>query len=904
MAKDDKTVFDPGATKREGDATIYEGAATVADSAATVADSAAIQLDDSSMTAAALSDAAGRTDAPVPNLSIQKGDTILGTYKVESNAIKGGMGSVWRVHHTGWNTDLAMKRPQPQCFATEKSKADFIHECEAWINLGLHPNIVSCYYVREISGTPSIFSEWMDGGSLESAIHKGTLYAGTEAEQQERILDIAIQFARGLHYAHEAGLIHQDVKPDNLLLTREGDAKVADFGLAKARAILTVVESTPNLQEAADSGKTIASPSGGYTPAYCSMEQMDGKKLTRRTDIYSWAVSVMELYIGSRPWANGVVAGLSCGGYFEDTKLPMPEALQELLATCMEAEPDDRPHDFTEIEAKLQEIYKAETGNDYPRPAPKAAADTADSLNNRALSMLDLGKKQKAIRYWQEALGKNPHHIPAYLSMNLLLWRIKQKSALQLEDAMQKLERELPFNVELATMADGIRKEISSDESERYEETACYQISRIKSYADTVNFEMAIEKARNAMQSSDYRTACSKLRKAREISADESGKERMDLGKRLSAACERSDVYQPVYVPGWETEFAYARCVALDETAQKVFISCVGPDAARLNLPKEHRAWRQNNDTVDWMRAFEKDTGRVLLDVKSGEREVYLSSDATRVIYGVSGGYRVKSLEHWDEEKAPFFGVHSPDEKAKQTVISKDGKLAAMIGFDTYGPKRHDYVWLWELGLGKLNKGKLKKKIKYDYDTLQYISLSDDGSHVALGIRGGRVEILDRAKWKVISSFNGSPENSDQTTKVCISGDGTRAVLWFADELNLYTLNRDGAKLQRKVALGAYKVKKIWFTPKGDYVIAEAFIEKKSSLFYSQIHFIRFSDGARKMYHLPVKSSNPSPTVISGDGNYCLVGNRLWQIDWMYDFDGSPDKQAAPMKRSFFGKRK
>ena len=92
---------------------------------------------------------------------------ILDTYKVTSDAISGGMGSVWRVHHNSWNTDLAMKRPQPRFFAEGgyAKKAQFVSECENWINLGLHPNIVSCYYVREIGGVPTIFSEWMNGGT-------------------------------------------------------------------------------------------------------------------------------------------------------------------------------------------------------------------------------------------------------------------------------------------------------------------------------------------------------------------------------------------------------------------------------------------------------------------------------------------------------------------------------------------------------------------------------------------------------------------------------------------------------------------------------------------------------------------------------------------------------------------
>ena len=172
----------------------------------------------------------------ISNEEIHKGDDIIQTYRVEDDAIHGGMGSVWRVHHQSWNTDLAMKRPQPRFFAegSDQRKAEFVAECEHWINLGLHPNIVSCYYVRDISGVPTIFSEWMDGGSLKDAIQSGRLYEGAEDEVQARILDIAIQTARGLMYSHENGLIHQDVKPGNILLTGDWEAKVADFGLAKA----------------------------------------------------------------------------------------------------------------------------------------------------------------------------------------------------------------------------------------------------------------------------------------------------------------------------------------------------------------------------------------------------------------------------------------------------------------------------------------------------------------------------------------------------------------------------------------------------------------------------------------------------------------------------------------------
>ena len=157
-----------------------------------------------SLTGAFIEEALRRQENTITNEEIRPGDRILDTYEVRSEAVSGGMGSVWKVRHEGWAVDLAMKRPQPRFFAegSQKRKEEFVRECENWIDLGLHPNIVSCYYVREIGGVPTIFSEWMDGGSLRERMKDGTLYEGTEQRVQRRILDIAIQAARGLRYSH------------------------------------------------------------------------------------------------------------------------------------------------------------------------------------------------------------------------------------------------------------------------------------------------------------------------------------------------------------------------------------------------------------------------------------------------------------------------------------------------------------------------------------------------------------------------------------------------------------------------------------------------------------------------------------------------------------------------------
>ena len=129
MASNDKTVYEGDATVYEDD-TVFDGDATVYDGDETVLedDNATVYEDDGATVYEAVDDATA--DKPLSNEEIVKGGSILDTYTVESDPIHGGMGSVWKVHHKNWNADLAMKRPQPHCFATQKSKERFIEECK------------------------------------------------------------------------------------------------------------------------------------------------------------------------------------------------------------------------------------------------------------------------------------------------------------------------------------------------------------------------------------------------------------------------------------------------------------------------------------------------------------------------------------------------------------------------------------------------------------------------------------------------------------------------------------------------------------------------------------------------------------------------------------------------------
>lgn len=386
----DGTVFDGDYDSHDDNGTVYDGSlgdgGTVYDG--TLADDGTV-YDGPKF-------GAGSDDYP-------KGYELGSTYVIDSKPIVGGMGKIWKVHHKDWDVDLAMKRPRAEYFKSDKQKEDFIEECEAWINLGIHPNIVACYYVRELDGVPTIFSEWMENGSLAERISDKTLYGGSQEDVSERLLDIAIQFAEGLHCAHRTLLIHRDVKPANVLLTNEWDARVGDFGIAQL-------------------GKK-KTKEGSMTPAYCSPEQAAGKKLTRKTDIYSWAVSILEMYLGYRPWQHGTLVGVACQQYFDMAKIPMPNRLRDLLVKCLENEAKNRPRDFASVIKELKAIYKEVTGKAYPRPAAKVSVESADKLNNRALSYLDLNREAETEDLWTRAAFLEPANVPALFNRCLYGYR-------------------------------------------------------------------------------------------------------------------------------------------------------------------------------------------------------------------------------------------------------------------------------------------------------------------------------------------------------------------------------------------------------------------------------------------------------------------------------------------------
>jgi WD40 repeat protein/serine/threonine protein kinase len=359
-------------------------------------------------------------EAQVP-LEWNIGDTILDLYEVTDILGKGGMGVVYKVHHKNWNLDLAVKSPLPEAISRTGGKENFVREAETWVNLGLHPNTVSCHYVRTLGGAPRVFAEFVDSGSLKDWIESKKLYRGGHENALERIIDIAIQFAWGLDYAHEQGLVHQDIKPANVMMTADVTAKVTDFGLAKARPI----SGEKSLQ---GSDKSILVTTGGMTEAYCSPEQYEGKPLSRKTDIWSWGVSILEMFTGEATWRFGFAAAKALEGYIEhgpdDPDIPsMPTSVSELLNRCFQNGPESRPATMGDVADALKPIYQEITASAYARSEPKAAEFAADGLNNMGVSYFDLGRKEDAISCWEKALEIKQIHPEATYNLSLIQWR-------------------------------------------------------------------------------------------------------------------------------------------------------------------------------------------------------------------------------------------------------------------------------------------------------------------------------------------------------------------------------------------------------------------------------------------------------------------------------------------------
>lgn len=356
------------------------------------------------------------------------GELVDNLYQIVDVFESGGMGVVYRAHHLLWNEDVAIKSPRPDAFAGESSKEQFVRECETWIGLALHPNIVTCYYVKASHPVPHIVAEYVDGGSLHDWVISGRLYEDGPSIAIERILDISIQVARGLAYAHEQRVVHQDVKPSNVMMTTDGEAKICDFGLARLKPSRSCpLTSHPQ--------KTLLVSVGGLSPLYCSPEQANGMPVSWRTDVWSWAVMLLEMLFREPYWEFGFLARdffvQATASLKTFTNLRIPPRLTRLIEKCLSIAPAERPNGMIRVAEELENIYLECVGRPFGRKAFSRIEEASAELNNRALSFWDLGSVDKAIDILKSSWEKDPGNLVTAYNSSLLRWRAGQMTDIQ-----------------------------------------------------------------------------------------------------------------------------------------------------------------------------------------------------------------------------------------------------------------------------------------------------------------------------------------------------------------------------------------------------------------------------------------------------------------------------------------
>ena len=256
----------------------------------------------------------------------------FGPYIIQSLLGAGGMGEVYRARDPRLNRDVALKFLHPGADAQRFQR-------EAKIVAALnHPNIVAIYDV----GDDYIVTELIEGKSLRNL--KRSL---------RESIDCAAQIAEGLAAAHTAGVTHRDLKPDNIMVTREGRAKILDFGLAQQSATAPL--------GASDSTKTAAGTVMG-TAGYMSPEQVRAQPVDARSDIFSFGATLYELLSGKQPFASETfVQTMSAVLEKNPPMLPdtVPHGLRAIIERCLEKEPARRFQSAADLAYSLRALSGA-----------------------------------------------------------------------------------------------------------------------------------------------------------------------------------------------------------------------------------------------------------------------------------------------------------------------------------------------------------------------------------------------------------------------------------------------------------------------------------------------------------------------------------------------------------------
>lgn len=272
----------------------------------------------------------------------QIGHVFGGRYELKARLAIGGMGEVWQAVDKVIERNVAIKILKEEYLGDKAFRERFRAEARhaALVN---HEGIASVYDFGEEEGSAYLVMELVPGEALSTIIERERFLS------PERVLDIVAQTASALHAAHQAGLVHRDVKPGNLLITPDGRVKITDFGIARA------VDQVPLTA----TGQVMG------TVQYLSPEQASGKSATALTDIYSLGIVAYEALAGKRPFAGESQVAIAMA-HIKNPPPPLPEsiplAVRNLILACLAKKPERRPTSARQLARAAIAITRGRVG--------------------------------------------------------------------------------------------------------------------------------------------------------------------------------------------------------------------------------------------------------------------------------------------------------------------------------------------------------------------------------------------------------------------------------------------------------------------------------------------------------------------------------------------------------------
>jgi len=317
----------------------------------------------------------------------------LGHYRVVEKIGEGGMGVVYRAEDTSLKRHVAIKVLSPELAGSQERLERFRREAETLAALD-HPNIVHIYSVEEADGLPFLTMQLVEGKRLSELIPKAGM-------QLERIIEIAIPLAEALAAAHEQGVVHRDLKPANIMVASDGRVKVLDFGLAKLRpqekpSQATQLPTEPLTEE----GRIVG------TLPYMSPEQLEGRNLDQRSDIFSLGVILYEMATGDRPFKgdSSVSLILSIGRdtppEVDTLRADLPHDLARIIRRCLEKNSDQRFQTSRDVCNEVCDLKREsqDAATSWPSVHAKASSIFRSALKVIALAVIT-GVTVAAIAY-------------------------------------------------------------------------------------------------------------------------------------------------------------------------------------------------------------------------------------------------------------------------------------------------------------------------------------------------------------------------------------------------------------------------------------------------------------------------------------------------------------------------